>query len=73
MTNYKLFYLLAFFLISFSNIVAQDSSRSWSIGLNSSSVLYSEKDGPVVGGRYIGIIPGLRLSQCRRNKMTFSF
>jgi hypothetical protein len=43
MTNYKLFYLLAFFLISFSNIVAQDSSRSWSIGLNSSSVLYSEK------------------------------
>ena len=73
MTKYKLFYLFAFLLISFSNIVAQDSSRSWSIGLNSSSVLYSEKDGPVVGGRYIGIIPGVSLSKYIGNKMTVSF
>lgn len=73
MTKYRLFYLLPFILISFSNLVAQDSSRSWSIGLNSSSVLYSEKDGPVVGGRFIATIPGVSLSKYIGNKMTISF
>lgn len=72
MTKNK-FFLLAFLLLSFANIIAQDSSRSWSIGLNSSSVLYSEKDGPVVGGRYISIIPGISLSKYIGNKMTVSF
>ncbi|PQJ75760.1 hypothetical protein [Polaribacter gangjinensis] len=72
MTKNK-FFLLAFLLVSFANVIAQDSSRSWSIGLNSSSVLYSEKDGPVVGGRYIGIIPGISLSKYIGNKMTVSF
>lgn len=73
MTKNKLFFLLTFLLISVSNVIAQDSATSWSIGLNSSSVLYSEKDGPVVGGRYIAIIPGVTLSKYIGNKMTVSF
>ena len=73
MTKNKLFYFLAFLLISINKINAQESARSWSIGLNSSSVLYSEKDGPVVGGRYIAIIPGVSLSKYIGNKMTVSF
>lgn len=73
MTKIKLFYLLALLFVSFGNIIAQDSSRSWSIGLNTSSVLYSENDGPVVGGRYIAIVPGVSLSKYIGNKMTVSF
>jgi hypothetical protein len=73
MPKYRLFYLLAFLLISFGNFVAQDGSRSWSVGLNSSSVLYSEKDGLVVGGRHIAIIPGVSLSKYIGNKTTISF
>ncbi|NCT10251.1 MAG: hypothetical protein GW772_09270 [Flavobacteriia bacterium] len=73
MTKYRLFYLLPFLLVSFSNLVAQDSFRSWSIGLNSSSILYSKKDGSAVGGRYIAIIPGVSLSKYIGNKMTVSF
>ena len=70
MPKYRLFYLLAFLLISFGNFVAQDGSRCWSVGLNSSSVLYSKNDGLVVGGRYIAIIPGVSLSKYIGNKTT---
>lgn len=73
MVKNKLFFSLAFFLFLLGKNVAQNSSRSWSIGVNSSSLLYSEKDGPVVGGRYIAIIPGVSLSKYIGNKMTVSF
>lgn len=72
MTNYK-FYLLFFLLFSIVNVMSQDNSRSWSIGLHTSSALYSEDDGPVVGGRYIAIIPGISLSKYIGNKLTVSF
>ena len=73
MTKNKLFYFLAFLLISINKINAQESARSWSIGLNTSSVLYSKNDGPVVGGRYIATVPGVSLSKYIGNKMTVSF
>lgn len=73
MTKYKVFYLLIIFFISFSSVIAQDSYQRWSIGLNSSSALYSEKDGQTVGGRFIAFIPGVSLSKYIGNKMTVSF
>lgn len=73
MIKNKLFYFFAFLLLSISNSVAQEGSRSWSIGLNSSSVLYSKQDVPDLGGRYIGIIPGVSFGKYLGKKMTVSF
>jgi hypothetical protein len=59
-------------LFSFFSVKAQELNDRWGIRLSSASVLYSAKDGPTVGGRYIATIPGISVSKYLGNKMTVS-
>lgn len=66
----KLF--LCIILFSVLNVNSQQLDDKWGIGLNSASVLYSEKDGGTVGGRYIATLPGISISKYLGNKVTIS-
>lgn len=70
-SNLVVKFLLLFFLTTIS-VNAQESNDSWGFGLNSASVLYSEKDGGTVGGRYIATLPGFSISKYLGDKMTIS-
>jgi hypothetical protein len=59
-------------LLSVLSISAQETNERWGIRLSSASVLYSAKDGPTVGGRYIATIPGISVSKYLGKKMTIS-
>lgn len=60
--------------LMFSTISAncQNFNEKWGIGLNVSSVLYSEKDGPKVGGRLIATVPGISVSRYLGDRFTLS-
>lgn len=64
--------IVLIFFISMYSVNAQDLSDKWGVGLNSASVLYSEKDGGTVGGRYIATIPGISVSKYLGKRMTIS-
>lgn len=63
---------LLLFILTSSFLSAQEINKLYSFGLNSTSVLYSEKDASVVGGRYIAFIPGISISKYLGNKITVS-
>ena len=68
-----LYMLSLSFFLTFSSIVkAQDLGHNYAIGFNIASVLYSEKDGATVGGRYIATLPGISVSRYLGDKMTIS-
>lgn len=71
--RFKYYFLgLSFFLVFTNLSKAQDLGQSYAFGLNVSSVLYSEKDGPTVGGRYIATLPGISVSRYLGDRMTIS-
>ncbi|WP_299062829.1 hypothetical protein [uncultured Polaribacter sp.] len=51
-------YYIIFLLLACSSLVnAQNEDRKWAISVGAGSVLYSESDGPIVGGRLVDQFP----------------